>query len=278
MSALKPYRDIVLNTMGAWMDAEMLWEKGDKSSATLALMTSSVDAFNKAYQALCHASKQRSPWAAEAPAPAAAAANTIHDPLASAALMTASVDTFNKAYKALSDMSKQRPAPVPAPAPSAPAVEEVRAPSPNPFDEAPAAAPVQPYRLGWNDLPQWYKDRVREHTEACRNGYEARRRYEFLNGGWATLPNKKRVMVYRGHAYEPPADRDYTEPGPLKHLGVYNREARRVEPLAEGQEAPEVGQTLETYPWTDSYSIYEENKKALVGQLLDGGAGRAGSV
>jgi hypothetical protein len=256
MSALKPYRDILVATLDAWMAAEMLNENGDKSSATSALMTSSVDAFNKAYHALCHTSKQRSPWAAEAPA--AAAANTIHEPLASAALMTASVDTFNKAFQALSDMSKTRPV---APAPSAPA--EVRAPSPNPFDEAPA----QPYRLRWDDVPQWYKDRAREHAEACRGGYETRRRYELLNGGWATLPNKKRVMVYRGHAYEPPADRNYSEPGPLKHLGVYNREARRVEALAEGQAVPAIGQTLETYPWTDTYQIYQTNKKALGGSV-----------
>lgn len=77
---------------------------------------------------------------------------------------------------------------------------------------------------------------------------EAGRQAELEHGSWATV-GKKRMMIYKNHAFEPPSDRDYAVPGPLKHLGKYNRAAKRVDRLAPGEVAPEVPQTADDYPW-----------------------------
>lgn len=70
-------------------------------------------------------------------------------------------------------------------------------------------------------------------------------------GSWATLPNKKRIMVYKWHAFEPPTDRLYYIPGPLKHLGFYDRgdfpgAKGRIVP---SDDVPVIPQTRDDYPW-----------------------------
>lgn len=83
---------------------------------------------------------------------------------------------------------------------------------------------------------------------AYKIGKEAGRQAELEHGGWATMA-KKRVMIYKGHAFEPPSDRHFAVPGVLKHLGKYSRAAKKVDPLAPGEIAPVVPQTAEDYPW-----------------------------
>jgi hypothetical protein len=82
-----------------------------------------------------------------------------------------------------------------------------------------------------------------------RHGNEAGRQAELEHGGWATLKDKKRVMIYKGHVFERPSNRHYAVPGPLKHLGKYNRDAKKVDPLVPGEVVPVVPQTANDYPW-----------------------------
>jgi hypothetical protein len=202
------------------------------------------------------------------------------------ALVLSSYKAFHAAEAALCSVISRKLEAAPAVQ-----VEETKpaataAPSPNPFDAeavvAPAAAtlplpplpavatlplPPLPAAGDWRTLPQWFKDRNLAYYVASREGREALRRHQLWTGSWATLPNKKRVMVYKNHAYEPPADRDYCEPGPLKHLGFYNRATHSVDALADGQQAPEIPQTLQGYPWTSAYEVYEANKRALAAGL-----------
>ena len=236
MSSLKPFRDLLVAALDIWIDAE---QKSDEMGADGDLLgdfkIAAVEAYNKASTALAAASKKRAPVVKviEESAPAATA-----PPMEAA------------------EVVKEAP----------------RKPSPNPFDAeavaAPAAATLPAAAAGdWRTLPQWFKDRNLAYYVASSQGQEALREYQLRTGTWATLPNKKRVMIYKNHAYEPPADRDYCEPGPLKHLGFYNRAMRSVDALADGQEAPEIPQTLQGYPWTSAYEVYEANKRALAAGL-----------
>ena len=114
---------------------------------------------------------------------------------------------------------------------------------------APVAAPeVNAYyrRMGYTD--RWLQNQ-QPIWAAYRVSPEAGRQAQLEHGGWATLKNKKRVMIYKGHAFEPPCDRDYAAPGPLKHIGKYNRDTKKVDPLAPGEAAPVVPQTADDYPW-----------------------------
>jgi hypothetical protein len=47
-------------------------------------------------------------------------------------------------------------------------------------------------------------------------------RPDLWEGRWATLPDKRRVLIYRHHAFAPPADGSYRIAQPLQHLGFYN--------------------------------------------------------
>jgi hypothetical protein len=238
MSSLKPFRDLLVAALDIWIDAE---QKSDEMGADGELLDdfkkAAVEAYNKASTALAEASKKRTSVVAAAAEVVEEAAVVVSVPAAAAA-----------AEEVVIAEAEQQVA-------AAVVVEVPRIPSPIPFD----AAAVE----DWRTLPQWFKDRNTAYHAASLWGKGALREYQLRTGTWATLPNKKRVMIYKNHAYEPPADRDYCEPGPLKHLGFYNRASRSVEPLL-SQEAPEIPQTLEGYPWTSVYEIYEANKRALV--------------
>ena len=113
---------------------------------------------------------------------------------------------------------------------------------------APVVAPeVATYyrRMGYTD--RWLQNQ-QPIWAAYRVSPEAGRQAQLEHGGWATV-GKKRVMIYKGHAFEPPSDRDYVVPGPLKHLGKYNRAGKKVDPLEAGEVAPAVPQTADDYPW-----------------------------
>ncbi len=100
--------------------------------------------------------------------------------------------------------------------------------------------------------PEGQIQMMKKYWAAYKMGKEVGRKAELEYGGWATLgagAKKKRVMIYKGHAFEPPCDRDYAVPGPLKHLGKYNRAAKRIDRLAPGEVVPVVPQTAEDYPW-----------------------------
>ena len=130
---------------------------------------------------------------------------------------------------------------------SAAAQEEKPAPV-----EAPAPVPADHPGLAYfrsRGYPEGQLEIMKKYWAAYKMGKEAGRAAELEYGGWATLKNKKRVMIYKNHAFEPPSDRDYAIPGPLKHLGKYNRSAKKVDLLAPGEVAPEVPQTTEGYPW-----------------------------
>ena len=179
-------------------------------------------------------------------------------------LAESAFNAFSKATTAISDYSAASAPPTSAPPTSAPAVEVTVITEPTKGTATVPAIPVKSgenYLYTWHNLPQWFKLRVAAHNHACDGGRDAQRSHELWNGGWVTLPNKKRVMVYRNHAYEQPADRSYSEPGPLKHLGVYSRATRSLEPAKEP--VPEILQTLEGYPWISAYEVHNANKKAL---------------
>ena len=134
-----------------------------------------------------------------------------------------------------------------APEVAAPA-PEVAAPAPVAPAPAPELAPV--LRAYYRNIG--YTDRWLQNQQPIWAAYmvspEAGRQAQLEHGGWATVA-KKRVMIYKGHAFEPPSDRDYAVPGPLKHLGKYNRAGKKVDPLEAGEVAPAVPQTAEDYPW-----------------------------
>lgn len=117
---------------------------------------------------------------------------------------------------------------------------------------APEVAPeVNAYyrRMGYTD--SWLQNQ-QPIWAAYRVSPEAGRQAELQHGSWATLgacAGKKRVMIYKGHAFEPPSDRHYAVPGPLKYLGKYNRAAKKVDRIEPGEEGPIVPQTAEDYPW-----------------------------
>jgi hypothetical protein len=130
--------------------------------------------------------------------------------------------------------------------------------APNPFDSPEALALT--YGFGWNALPQWYLDREAARSTAYLAGRRARRDYDYKEGGFLTLPDRRVVMVYRGHIYELPKDRAYFTPGPLNYIGLYDRTTRTVDTTLAG---PEIHQTLEGYPWTNSYAIYAARQVAI---------------
>lgn len=98
-------------------------------------------------------------------------------------------------------------------------------------------------RLGYSD--KYIQNVILPVYKAYQVSKEAGRQAELEHGTWATV-RKRRVMIYKGHAFEPPTDRNYAVPGPVKHLGKYNRAAKRIEP---SDQAPEVPQTADDYPW-----------------------------
>jgi hypothetical protein len=136
------------------------------------------------------------------------------------------------------------------------------APAPNPFDSPEAMA--LPYGPGWNTLPQWYLERQAARSEAYLAGRIARRNYDYNEGGFLTLDGRT-MMVYRYHLYELPTDRAYFTPGPLKHLGLYNRVTCSLDTTVDELVIP---QTLEGYPWTSAYAIYDANRRAAAGLLV----------
>ncbi len=87
---------------------------------------------------------------------------------------------------------------------------------------------------------------MRQVWQAYHISKAAGRAKELEIGSWATLPNKKRIMIFKGHAFQPPTDRLYYVPGPLKHLGLYDRGGARVVP---SDEVPAIPQTRDHYPW-----------------------------
>jgi hypothetical protein len=118
--------------------------------------------------------------------------------------------------------------------------------------EAPVKAPAEHPGLAYfraRGYPEGQLEIMKKYWAAYKMGKEAGRQAELEYGGWATLSNKKRIMVYKWHAFEPPSDRDYAVPGPLKHLGKYNRADKRINGLAPGEVVPVVPQTAEDYPW-----------------------------
>jgi hypothetical protein len=99
--------------------------------------------------------------------------------------------------------------------------------------------------------PQAQIDRMIQFWRANDISQEDGRVKDLELGSWATLPNKKRVMVYKWHAFEPPTDRPYFVPGPLKHLGFYDRgdfpgAKGRIVP---SNDVPVIPQTRDDYPW-----------------------------
>jgi hypothetical protein len=48
-------------------------------------------------------------------------------------------------------------------------------------------------------------------------------------GGWTTLPDGRRVMLWAFHAFAPPADGSYRTTQPLVHLGLYNATDRSLD-------------------------------------------------
>ncbi len=76
------------------------------------------------------------------------------------------------------------------------------------------------------------------------------KRYESLRrgaeGGWSTLFDGRRVMLWAFHAYEPPADGSYRIVQPLKHLGLYDSETRAIDATVP---SPPLPTTQELWPW-----------------------------
>ncbi len=185
---------------------------------------------------------------APAPAPAGVADASSHD-CGAAHTEKPVVTAETPAVAATSDASDHdcgaahRPEKVlevaPAPAP---------APSPAPEQEDYARAREWFTKCGY---PQSQIDRMIQVWRANDISQEDGRVKELELGSWATLPNKKRIMVFKGHAFEPPTDRYYGVPGPLKHLGFYDRgdfpgAKGRIVP---SDDVPVIPQTRETYPW-----------------------------
>ncbi len=120
---------------------------------------------------------------------------------------------------------------------------------------APSAPTVAPAEKDYVEAREWFSKigypeaqiaRMIQFWRANDISQEAGREKQLELGSWATLPNKKRIMVFKGHAFEPPTDRYYGVPGPLKHLGLYDRGGARIVP---SDEVPVIPQTRETYPW-----------------------------
>ena len=117
------------------------------------------------------------------------------------------------------------------------------------------AAPVDDSAVNYfrgRGYPEGQIQMMKKYWAAYKMGKEAGRQAELEHGGWATLgagATKKRVMIYKGHAFEPPSDRDYAVPGPLKHLDKYNRDSKKVDRIVSGEDVPVVPQTNEDYPW-----------------------------
>jgi len=131
----------------------------------------------------------------------------------------------------------------------------VEVPVPVPVVEVEVAALSAPAEKDYVEAIEWFKKcgypmgqiaRMIEVWRANDISQAAGREKELEVGSWATLPNKKRIMVFKGHAFEPPSDRYYGVPGPLKHLGLYDRGGARIVP---SDEIPVIPQTRETYPW-----------------------------
>jgi hypothetical protein len=124
--------------------------------------------------------------------------------------------------------------------------------APVPVVEVVPSAPVQDK---YAEAREWFTKigypeaqiaRMAQVWQANHISKDAGRAKDLELGSWATLPNKKRIMVFKGHAFEPPTDRFYGVPGPLKHLGIYDRAGGRVVPT---DNFPLVPQTREDYPW-----------------------------
>jgi hypothetical protein len=54
-------------------------------------------------------------------------------------------------------------------------------------------------------------------------------RPDLWEGRWTTLPDGRRVLIYRHHAFAPPADGSYRTAQPLQHLGFYNFHDRTID-------------------------------------------------
>ncbi len=245
MSELKPYRDILVAALDNWIAAEMLADSSAKNAPREHLddlVEAAVAAYNKATSALSTASHRRTAVAAQIALPPVSQKHEV--PL---------VEQVFPAEDQREEVEDDIVASLPLP-PTHPVGENVVVTA----TTTPGAG--ESYSYTWENLPQWFKDRVAAHDQAYRGGRDTQRQYELWNGGWATLYNKMRVMVYRNHAFEAPTDRHYATPGPLKHIGLYNRTTHSVEPSTE---VPEIPQTLEGYPWVRAFEAHYGNKKAL---------------
>ena len=54
-------------------------------------------------------------------------------------------------------------------------------------------------------------------------------REDLWEGRWTTLPDGRRVLIYRHHAFAPPADGSYRTAQPLQHLGFYHFHDRTID-------------------------------------------------
>lgn len=54
-------------------------------------------------------------------------------------------------------------------------------------------------------------------------------REDLWEGRWTTLPDCRRVLIYRHHAFAPPADGSYRTAQPLQHLGFYHFHDRTID-------------------------------------------------
>ncbi len=95
-----------------------------------------------------------------------------------------------------------------------------------------------------------YEAALKTGKAMLANGTNDWRRYERLlrayEGGWTTLPDGRKAMLWAFHAFAPPADGEYDRPQPLVHLGLYNITDRSLDTTEAPPSLPKKGGD---WPW-----------------------------